>query len=331
MATRKKKDHLIRFRCECGKKLKAEPDIIGKKVQCTQCPRIHRVPPSDRLGPKKETSSKSTKSVGEPAPLAKNNSATAPETTASKEKLAPASAASTSPLWVPKDESQSSSRSEKPNLIIRDELAAKEPSLLPKSDDSDSRFKLDPKFDPEPTEKLPSLEDSFEFDLANLQLDTAKSPQPKQLPRQRFQRSPNKTAIFAGVAVVLSLVLLALVCRFAFGQSSFPTEFTQRPEVQNYVTKIKEFRKSQQTLKIVSAAYVKKKSPPPQEREQIETFNRSIEPLANEEEKLTEALKLFQASQIEQARSALINATQTLDQKIPELEAKAEDFASKLR
>ena len=130
---------------------------------------------------------------------------------------------------------------------------------------------------------------------------------------------------------MLSLILLAGIVSFAFGQTSYPTEFTQRPEVQDYVTKIEEFRKSQQTLRIMSEAYVKKKSPPPQEREQIETFNRSIEPLANEEEKLTEALNLFRASQADQARSALITATHTLDQKIPELEAKAKDFASKLR
>ena len=45
-------DHLIRFRCECGKKLKATRDIIGKKVRCTNCVRTHLVPESDHLPPK---------------------------------------------------------------------------------------------------------------------------------------------------------------------------------------------------------------------------------------------------------------------------------------
>ena len=125
--------------------------------------------------------------------------------------------------------------------------------------------------------------------------------------------------------------MLTVIGCLVFGDSSYPAEFSERLEVQNYVTKIKEFRKSQRHLEIVSEAYVKSKSPTPQERDQIEAFNRSIEPLANQEEKLTKALQLFQASQDEQARSTLINATQTLDRKIPELQAKAEDITAKLR
>ena len=322
MATRTKKDNLIRFRCECGKKLKADPDIIGKKVQCTKCPRIHRVPESDRLGPKKVEPSQTPEPVGNSEPLATNTSAVQ-KTTAPEEKAASHPIAN--------NDLKSVAAPEHPSLIIKDELAGKEPSLLPKSGDSDSRFKLDPKFDPKPTDSLPTFEESFDFDPSDVQLDTENSPSSKQPSRHRSQRSISKTTILASGGVVLSIMILAVIGCLAFGQVSFPTEFTERPEVQNYVTKIKEFRKSQQTLKIVSEAYVKSKSPTPQEREQIETFNRSIEPLANEEEKLTEALKLFQASQADKARSALISATKTLDQKIPELQAKAKDFASKLR
>ena len=95
--------------------------------------------------------------------------------------------------------------------------------------------------------------------------------------------------------------------------------------------KIQQFRESQRTLQIVSEAYVKSKSPTTEEREQIEAFNRSIEPLADQQIKLGEALELFQASEHEKARSTLITATQTLDEKIPELESKAKDFSSKLR
>ena len=41
---------MIRFRCrECGKKLKADEDIIGRKVQCTRCDNVETVPPFDDL------------------------------------------------------------------------------------------------------------------------------------------------------------------------------------------------------------------------------------------------------------------------------------------
>jgi DNA-directed RNA polymerase subunit M/transcription elongation factor TFIIS len=41
---------MIRFRCkECGKKLKAEEEIIGRKVRCARCESIETVPPEDNL------------------------------------------------------------------------------------------------------------------------------------------------------------------------------------------------------------------------------------------------------------------------------------------
>jgi phage FluMu protein Com len=41
---------MIRFRCkECGKKLKADDEIVGRKVKCTRCDSIESVPESDNL------------------------------------------------------------------------------------------------------------------------------------------------------------------------------------------------------------------------------------------------------------------------------------------
>lgn len=360
------KDQLIRFRCECGKKLKATRDIIGRKVQCTQCPRIHRVPESDRLGPKptkkpKPTSKLTPETKPETTPTTKTSpakQASTAATSAPKKKTASTSKAGSAQPPTAQDKPQPTATGQQPSLFINDEMAAKEPSLLPSSDDSGARFKLDPKFDPEPTEQLPAADNIFDFDPEDLQLNTnAPTNQDNQLERSgtksqaafnaddqadhkpagfptqhsRYRHSISKTTMLASAAILLSLMFLTAIGWFVFSESSLPTEFTERPEVRNYVTKIKEFRKSQQTLKIVSEAYVKSKSPTPLEREQIETFNRSIEPLANKEEKLTEALKLFQASQVEKARLALIAATETLDQKIPELQARAKDFSSKLR
>ena len=318
-------DQLIRFRCECGKKLKATRDLIGKKVRCTNCVRTHFVPESDHLPPKKTA----------PVPTAENNSTEhGPEVIKSKQQ----ELAVRKPLKtiIPKPTPAPEKPIpvfEKSSLIIPDEMAAKEPSLLPTNDDSNSRFKLDPKFDPEPSDSPlnpnPTSNLGFDFDVPDIETDpTIPLPHPQ---RPNFSAA-GKTKLVLGVAAAaVSLLLLITTALFLLGDSVYPQEFSQQLEVRNYVEKIEEFRKSQRTLKIVSEAYVKSKSPTAEEREQIEAFNRSIEPLANQQIKLDEALALFKASEHEKARSALITATQTLEEKIPELESKAKDFSSKLR
>ena len=318
-------DQLIRFRCECGKKLKATRDLIGKKVRCTNCVRTHFVPESDHLPPKKRA----------PVPTAENNSTEhGPEVIKSKQQ----DLAVRKPLKtiIPKPTPAPEKPIpvfEKSSLIIPDEMAAKEPSLLPTNDDSNSRFKLDPKFDPEPSDSPlnpnPTSNLGFDFDVPDIETDpTIPLPHPQ---RPNFSAA-GKTKLVLGVAAAaVSLLLLITTAFFLLGDSVYPQEFSQQLEVRNYVEKIEEFRKSQRTLKIVSEAYVKSKSPTAEEREQIEAFNRSIEPLANQQIKLDEALALFKASEHEKARSALITATQTLEEKIPELESKAKDFSSKLR
>jgi len=318
-------DQLIRFRCECGKKLKATRDLIGKKVRCTNCVRTHLVPESDHLPPKKTA----------PVPTAENISTEhGPEVIKSKQQdLAVRKPLKTIiPKPTPAPE-KSTPVFEKSSLIIPDEMAAKEPSLLPTNDDSNSRFKLDPKFDPEPSDSPlnpnPTSNLGFDFDVPDIETDpTIPLPHPQ---RPNFSAA-GKTKLVLGVAAAaVSLLLLITTAFFLLGDSVYPQEFSQQLEVRNYVEKIEEFRKSQRTLKIVSEAYVKSKSPTAEEREQIEAFNRSIEPLANQQIKLDEALALFKASEHEKARSALITATQTLEEKIPELESKAKDFSSKLR
>lgn len=57
---------MIRFRCKkCGKKLKADDEIIGRKVKCTRCDKVARVPPTDNLA--KSTPAESP-SAADPTP-----------------------------------------------------------------------------------------------------------------------------------------------------------------------------------------------------------------------------------------------------------------------
>lgn len=55
---------MIRFRCrECGKKLKAEEEIIGRKVRCTRCENVEIVPPEDNLAKRHQPKPITPKSI----------------------------------------------------------------------------------------------------------------------------------------------------------------------------------------------------------------------------------------------------------------------------
>jgi len=203
-------DQLIRFRCECGKKLKATRDIIGKKVRCTKCPRTHRVPESDCLPPK-ETAAP-VKSVVATEAVPKDTAATSP----GKKKRTPKPATKEKSIAMAGSQASSNDVFEKPNLIIRDQLSAKEPSLLPVGDDSDSRFKLDPKFDPAPTDAPVGPCDSFEFDFEE---DTSIDQEPtaeQELAGQRHLARTSSRAV-AIVAAAVGVLLLSVIGWFAFG------------------------------------------------------------------------------------------------------------------
>ncbi len=58
---------MIRFRCrECGKKLKAEDDIVGRNVKCTRCGSVETVPEADNLA--KPNQPKIRPAVNQPNP-----------------------------------------------------------------------------------------------------------------------------------------------------------------------------------------------------------------------------------------------------------------------
>lgn len=67
---------MIRFRCkECGKKLKAEEEIVGRKVKCTSCENVETVPPEDNLTrPNLPKKAATRLAINKPNPVAHSSS-----------------------------------------------------------------------------------------------------------------------------------------------------------------------------------------------------------------------------------------------------------------
>lgn len=349
-------DRLIRFRCKCGKKLKATPEIIGKKVKCTRCPRVHRVPKSDRLESKSSAESKPPKAAHviaeqeNPVALADRPSLLSQGRIRADNPEVPLQKRSTVNKGAT---AKITSSIAKPPVVI--ENGAAEPSLVPgNSDGSDSRFKLDPLKAPAPSDELiraSSSSHDFDFDLDAINIETeltepiaevkspAKSKRTKKTIVKKSKPGRSSLAMFSDFRVPLiagsaiaGILLLTIAGYFVFfSGNGYPYEFNQRPEVQDYIATMQKFRKSKHTYSFVSEAYIKAKSPADAEIDQIIAFTSEIEPLDNQDQTLDTALEFFKSFQPEKARDTLISATQNLSDKIPELEAKAKDYSTKLR
>lgn len=342
---------LIRFRCKCGKKLKAGHDIIGKKVKCTRCPRIHRVPKSDQLGPKKSRLPEAQKNVTSDA----NRSAAV----ADRPSLLASSQGKTTSTPAPTLRPKITASIAKPPVLISSGVA--EASLMPKENEgSDARFKLDPLLSPAPSDELTAPADSadkFDFDLESINIETdfpapvefaessqnksnvkkkntktkSLSPQAKASPTAAAMLSRNRVPLMAGGVVAGALIFAVVGYLTFFSGTGYPQEFSQRPEVQDYIATMRKFRDKKITFSLMSEAYIKAKTPAESELDAINAFRGEIEPLDNQDETLEAALEFFKSFQPEKARETLISATQNLSNKIPELEAKAKDYSSKLR
>lgn len=354
-------NRLIRFRCKCGKKLKATHDIIGKKVKCTRCDKVHRVPATDQLDAKKP---RRTKSPADKAKLPTN-----PESIADRPSLLSQSPAE--PTAAAQTASAPTSKTKQPKItaaIVKPpvviESGSSDRSLVPReSDGSDARFKLDPLLAPEPADDLigPSgSHHSFDFDLDSINIETepaspetygdgpvsnlAKPKNKKENKKGRaFQKnapssrsfaamlSQNRLRLLAGGAIAGMLCLLVVGYAIFSGGVGYPREFSQRPEVQTYIATMQNFRQKKIKFSLVSEAYIKSKTPTESEVDEINAYKSEIEPLDNQDATLHTALEFFQSFQPEKARETLVTATQSLSDKIPELEAKAQDYSSKLR
>jgi hypothetical protein len=343
---------LIRFRCKCGKKLKATHDIIGKKVKCTRCDKVHRVPETDRLDAKKNNRPKSSLNEA-PHSVKAEPIADRPSLLSQPQEASPAT---DRPRKTKRPKITASIA--KPPVVI--ESGTSDRSLMPReSDGSDARFKLDPLLAPAPVDDLAGPADnqpSFDFDLDSINIETtptsldapvnspdARPADQKNKQKKSFQKntansrsflallSEHRLRLIAGGAVAGMFTLAIVGYLVLRGNVSYPQEFSRRPEVQNYIATMQKFREKKIKFSLMSEAYIKANTLAESEVDEINAYKGQIEPLDNQDATLHTALEFFKSFQPEKARETLMTATQSLSDKIPELEAKAKDYSSKIR
>lgn len=321
---------MIRFRCSCGKKLKADVSIVGKKVKCSECSKINTVPPESTAEPSNKNSLQ--KAQQPPQPTIPSKPTTAVETTP-KTSAAP--------------------------LLGDDSANSFDVSLLPSDDDSSStRFKLAPEFDPEPAEQTVIPASNFEFDLDEIEF-TDRRPNRKKPPAEKAtSKPPSKAdssleidtgfepkfrlkqdtsasrrtllyfaAILGGLFLIIGVGYVAMLL-FSSGQR-YSQDFEAFPEVKQYRSALMNYEKSRRMLRVMGEAYVKAEERSEDELSSLESFLESTSP--SSDQTLDQAYELFNLDQKQKAKEVLRTAIATLNQRRPEIEAKAVEYQSKTR
>ena len=172
---------VIRFRCECGKKLKADVSLIGRKVKCTECDKINTVPSESTALPTRKRTSLTAddlkvsdkKNSGE-----RSEKSTKAKTEAAKFKGNPGPSRSKPKAKKSKKKTSELSVNPKTPLLGDDSEVDNEASLLPRPSNATDRFKQAPELDPDPADEMIGASDSFDFDPD--QIDYSNAPSVKE-------------------------------------------------------------------------------------------------------------------------------------------------------
>lgn len=331
---------MIRFRCSCGKKLKADESIIGRHVKCSTCDKINSVP----------AESTAASSAENKKPPAKS----------SARKVAGKQSASGLPKKSPSKPITTKPKPVITSLLGDDPTDNESPSLLPSEDDSSSRFKLAPEFDPEPADKPIAAGSSFDFDPALIDFDNQKKTSSQDMikretpseisasedngvkintdfqPRFKVKEktSNNQTLVYlvyvaAGLGGLVAICGMGylLVSMFSGGAPTYSTEFESLNEVKQFRSALNNYKKSRRMYRVMGEAYLKTQSPP---EEEVAAYNDLLDSSSREnDDTLDRAYSQMKDDKLDQAKRILREASAELDEKRPELNSRATEYQSK--
>ena len=287
---------MIRFRCQCGKKLKADASIVGKKVRCTRCEKVNRVPESSTAEPGRQSTLSAANDQPNPAPSQPSAivlELDAPET-GNVSLLADAA-------------SEENSFDFDPSLIDFDEPTAASPTTPLLQTESKTET------------QEPSL-NPFKIDTA-IKSDTKTKP---GIPKHIWML----LLYFVGGLVSIGGLGLLIVWLMS-GPTRFPESFEKLESVKHYRYCLMQYDRSHRSLKLMADAYVKAKPPGEEEVQQINQLVSQSATFADRQATLEKAWQWVEQGEEAKARKFLAEESAKLLAKRPELEFKAKEFMEK--
>lgn len=350
---------MIRFRCRiCGKKLKADESIIGRRVQCTNCSNIEIVPPEDRLEKVIPVESDqdsmiyaesdddfdfsttdmeiamSGPKIAIPPP---NDFEDIDETIAAAEDVAENSGVSL-PVHPNESDDVSLIPNSEPERDDDDALVLQRRDITNRLETAPPSLQsVRPEVSDEPTgdasgideadARTPLIDTKGEA-FPEIKKDSQTSTSKVEDPTGAFRRKPaskeNRTpkVLFGG-----AILLLACVAAYIFFSSprteSYNAEFKRLGEVFHYEEAYGNLEKMRRQMMIMGEAYAKS-SGDDAEFEDLKNFNASIESYTSGSSLMQEAYDRYKAGKGMESKQMLVDATE-------ELKARKLDVESRLK
>ena len=308
---------MIRFRCHCGKKMKAEEEIIGRKVKCPRCDRVAIVPKSDSLERPPDPVSDSLDEASANAKAKKYDQRRKTDASQSFESGPPTNRTSRLKINRPDFASKGAMRSPAKNENAKDSLKVAsngesvDDSLNQTEDhDSDSDGEVIELFGHSTV--LPKSDELFEpqFDV-----------QPKK---------PQKKRGWIPVALIAAALIGGTLVAINIKGSprKFDSEFLETHEAQMYKQAAQEINKTNRFMTIAGNALLFD-SPSSEEKKELDQYSAAITALTRGSTVLPDAEKLFKEGKKKEAGKLLRDATRLLDDRRVEVQAKLEAYRAK--
>ncbi|MFK7765648.1 MAG: hypothetical protein AB8B55_00295 [Mariniblastus sp.] len=310
---------MIRFRCHCGKKMKAEEEIIGRKVKCPRCDRVAIVPEEDNLERPVETDDVGD-AFGEVDGLAQMGGD-------SDLQVDPADRnADQSSSFVAGAPSSRSSRLE----TNRPDFS----SFGSQRDGKNSANEVEESNEPviNVLEERETETDSGEvIELFGHSAVVPKSGEPFEPSFKMAQ--PRKKQLSGRAWIPIALIIVALVGGTYFavninkGSVVLDSDFQKMPETQMYMQSALAIEKSNRFM-LTSGKSLLFVAPSEELEENLDSYSASILSLTRDSTVLTDAEKLFKDGNKADAKKLLADASRALDERRLEVEAKLEEYRS---
>jgi len=293
---------MIRFRCqECGKKLKADDDIVGRKVKCTRCGKVEKVPPSDNL----------TKPNPAKTNPAKEDPAKEDDFEAMLESAV--SAEDEGDLIGSRSVEEDSSK----------RLDANKPKPIRKKSTS---FKMGPSdliAGEEPVEMMGHSGPDVSIDTEKFQ-PQFKSTKPKKSNLRR-----NVIFGLIGLGLIGGIAVVSNLGWILDAKRKLSTDYENLEEVKFYRNAVAQTERARRQMKIAGDAYLKIKSGTAEEEKSLQDYNDSIESQTTKSDMLERVETLFRAGEDNKAKALLVNTGVELGKVKKEIELKTQEYTDK--